>query len=316
MLVKPTAAQLGIASGVVLLLRSREQLRKPGIWLAWAFMVGLLVAFLLHARQLFVEYGNTFGILSGGDSKVPKLSFLLKPGIWYMALRTQVLWGLGVLGSASLVALVIRRRIDVTVLALGAACLAWTAISFRYISNVSWGGSHYTIVTAVLAATALAAALPEELGATLSSRWAPGTVAVFAAAATFALWVRHNDAQPNHEAQQVKAVGALLREKTGPDDLIVVRSSRWGRDPYWGCGNNFEDPRVFYVSERHGWVLATDDNDSASIGKRVQEGAKYYVEPGPDFSAESHDAWLSEHADLVARTDLGGRIFRLRAGQD
>ena len=69
--VKPTTLELGLAQGAVVLFAHRGALRRPRLWLGWAAIVALVVAYLLHARTLYLDHGNTFGVLSGGDSKLP-----------------------------------------------------------------------------------------------------------------------------------------------------------------------------------------------------------------------------------------------------
>ena len=55
-------------------------------------MVGALGLHMLHARNVYLEYGNTFGVLSGGDSKMPRLEHLLVPKLYLLAARNSVLW--------------------------------------------------------------------------------------------------------------------------------------------------------------------------------------------------------------------------------
>src|SRR5262249_23571484 len=77
MLTKPTAAQLGISSVVFVLATDRSRARDVKLWVTWALMLAGFGLFLWHAHRLYVEYGNTFGLLFGEDSKVPGLRYLL-----------------------------------------------------------------------------------------------------------------------------------------------------------------------------------------------------------------------------------------------
>jgi hypothetical protein len=74
---------------------------------------------------------------------------------------------------------------------------------------------------------------------------------------------------------------------------------------------NYQDPRVHYNSRTRGWVLALDDLDPRLLEDARREGARFYVEPEPVPDSSVFDPWLERNAVLVARTSVGGRIFRL-----
>jgi hypothetical protein len=309
MLVKPTAAQLGIASFVVLALSGRPRLRAVFPWLAWTFMVGALGLFMWHAHRLYVEYGNTFGVLSGGDSKVPDVEHLLNLGTYRAALGTVVVWGFGYFGAVAFVVAVLRRRADAPMWGLFAANVVWTLISLRYVSHISWGGLHYSMISAVLAGHAAAALVPRE-GRPRS--WEQ-LVALGLAGATslFTLHARMGNLAAKEFAMQLIAAGEKLAVLSRPEDLVAVRSPTFAYDMSWHTPNNFEDPRVFYVANRRGWAIGSDQTAPADLEKLARLGARYYVEPARGMTRESIDGWLSEHAQLVATTDVGGRIYAL-----
>lgn len=314
MLVKPTAAQLGIASFVVLAIRGRDKLKKPEVWAAWALMIVMLATFMWHAHNLFVQYGNTFGVLSGGDSKVPKLRHLLIPGVYRQAATTVLAWGFGILGTLAFVAALLRARVDAAIWGLFVASLAWTFIALRYVCNASWGGVHYTIVCAVLAAHCVASMVPHAADSLRSKRWTYAVGALAAVGAlVFTIGMRRKGMTPTHEAEQVIAAGHELAALSKPEDLVIVRSSRFVFDPFWSTPSNYQDPRVFYTANRHGWVLGRDETDPAILGNLAKKGARFYIEPGEGYVDEQPplDAWLGAHAKLVGTTAIGGRIFAL-----
>jgi hypothetical protein len=315
MLVKPTAAQLGVASFVVLAVRpaSRKYFKRPHIWLAWVFMVAVLGLFMWHAHSLFERYHNTFGVLSGGDSKLPKLRQLKMLGTYKNAGITVGLYGFGILGLCAFAGALLRKKVDAPTWGLLVANGVWTFIAIRYVSNLHWGGLHYTIVSAVLAGHAAALVTPLEADAERVRRITFATGAVAAVAAVLFTFVGRRRARiPNEEAEQVLAAGQKLGELSGPTDLVIVRSAKYAVDHFWNTPNNFEDPRVFYTAKRRGWVLGRDQVDTELLEDRARRGARYYIEPGPDFIDQPIDPWLATHADLAGTTPLGGRIFRLR----
>ena len=110
-LVKPTTLELGhraVRAGGPDAARHRD-LR---IWLGWAIVLAIVAAFMAYARTLYLDYGNTFGILSGGDSKLPATAMLVAPATWTELARYSVVWGVGVAAVPAAIALAWRRRLE------------------------------------------------------------------------------------------------------------------------------------------------------------------------------------------------------------
>jgi Dolichyl-phosphate-mannose-protein mannosyltransferase len=310
MLVKPTAGQLGIASFVLLWLQARPLLKRAEIWIAWGAMVGALVLHLAHARQLYLEYGNTFGVLSGGDSKLPKLEHLLIPQLYLKAALNSVLWGVGPIGAAATLTALIRRRGAAPLLALLVAIVVWTLLTLRYTTFA--GGNHYHVLGGVLAAQSVAhvyASLP----VLRMRRWSE--VLVLAALAVHmadSLRVRDMTRRHSWDEPQIAAARALSRHAR-PGDLIVARSAGVRYNTYWRTISNYEDPRVFYLSKTRGWPIGLEASDAIVVERAQRSGARYFVEPGRRDAMPSLDAWLSEHATLLETTEYGGKIYALAA---
>jgi hypothetical protein len=308
MLVKPTAAQLGVASFLLVLIDAREELRKKELWLAWVFMVSVFAVYLLHARSIYLEFGNTFGVLSGGDTKLPRLEHLLVPSLYVKAGINAVMWGVGPLGLAATLAVIVQRRKVGPVTALLVATAVWTVLALRYTTKA--GGNHYHVLGSVLAAQAVAqviAQLPKV-------RWQPWAELAAALALAFALerslrlraWNRHNV----WDAPAVAAAEALkLHAKAG--ELVVVRSVQPRYDAEWKTISNFEDPRVFYMTRTRGWPIGSEVTDTAVIEAAERAGARYYVEPLQRTSMPAFDAWLDAHATVVDTTRQGGKVYAL-----
>jgi len=308
MLVKPTAGQLGVASFLLLVLRSRQRLRDPRVWLVWGSMVTALGLHLWHARGVYLEFGNTFGVLSGGDSKVPHLEHLLRPRHYYEAAKNVLFWGTGVVGALALVVALLLRRDSALLVALLASNAFWTVLALRYTSDSA--GNHYHILAAVTAAHG--AAIVAEAAATKARkqllRAGMGLLSLLGVvqAVRFFASIQHDPWNA-----PALAAGAALSEVCPPGELVVVRSIQSSYDPLWRTANNFEDPRVLFYTRTHGWVLSADDFEPRSLEAPLEEGARFYVETVPRPAAPLLDGWLARNAALVRSTPLGGRVFAL-----
>ena len=105
-------------------------------------------------------------------------------------------------------------------------------------------------------------------------------------------------------------VGRMLADVASPGTLVAVRVRAPSYEPEWRTVNNFEDPRVFYVSRTKGWVLANNQPGAAPLAEAAAQGARYYahvnqVNPGPELRH-----WLDANADLVSATGAGA-VYRL-----
>lgn len=299
-LIKPTTLELGIAQGALVLLAHRGFLRRPALWIGWATVLAVIAVFLLHARSLYVEYGNTFGVLSGGDSKLPALSAIARPQPWIDLLRFFVLWGIGPLAVPAAIYLAAGRRLAPEGLALAAGAAVLSLLAFRYTSGPF--GTHYHLPHVVLGGWLVAHAAAE-------LRRDRALLAVTAALALLltARALRYVDQLP---AEPETTVGRMLAAAAPPGTLVVVRARAPRRDPTWGTVNNCEDPRVFYLSRTRGWVLANDEPGAAPVADAAARGARFYAHvtqmaPDPELAA-----WLAAHATLVADAPAG-QIYRL-----
>jgi len=314
-LVKPTMLALGVAQFVLVWLSARALFKRPALWLTWATTVLVVGAYLYHARNLYLTYGNTFGILSGGDAKTPHLRHLIDPRLWQEALKNNVILGTGFPAVLAGLWLALRRRIHAIEWSLLAGNLAMIVVAFRYACNYYWG-AHYHLVAIPLAAHVLAHAFDD-----LAQRFAPqrrgwawigGTVAVLSSL-QYARAVYRIRTQP---AEPEALLGRRLASTASPGDLIVVRARSFSYDEEWNTANNFQDPRLFYLSDTRGWVVANDQPESNSVQQYARLGAKYYVEPFDKWHSYPKVAeWLRSHARL-AMDSHEGSIWKLQPHVD
>ena len=310
MLVKPTAAQLGIASFVFLLLQARDLLKKKDVWIAWALMVLAFGAHLLHARSIYVEFGNTFGVLSGGDSKMPRLEHLLVPGLLVRAAINSIMWGVGPVGAVAVVTALVLRKNTAPLVALLIANAIWTVFALRYTTKA--GGNHYHLMGALLAAQGVAhavAALSEQRFRLWLNVLAFALIAVaMERSLSIRAWNRNN-VWDEPAVAAAKALGTHTKQ----GDLVVVRSVAFKYDPYWKTISNYEDPRVFAMTRTRGWPVGSEISEPTLLEHAVTRGARFYVEQESRPAMPAFDAWLAQNAHLVATTGYGGKVYALAA---
>jgi 4-amino-4-deoxy-L-arabinose transferase-like glycosyltransferase len=70
-------------------------LKRWEVWLSVILALLPSVFWYWHARNLYVTYGNTFGLLSGGDSKFGNLEIWFSPHFYVSLLRLDFKWVLG-----------------------------------------------------------------------------------------------------------------------------------------------------------------------------------------------------------------------------
>ncbi|MFN3874205.1 MAG: hypothetical protein ACK4R9_14495, partial [Ignavibacterium sp.] len=116
-----------------------------------------------------------------------------------------------------------------------------------------------------------------------------------------------------HYHPNVNQTGYKLKELAEPNSLIIVRSIANERErSTWGNRmNNFEDPRVFYITDLHGWSLPRDYKGYEKVSEYRRLGAKYFVEPYKNPVDSILELYLVENAVLVY-ADNNGRIYKFR----
>lgn len=304
-LAKPTAAHVLLLQGSWLLLLAPVRLRDARLWLGWAGVVAVTVAWLLHARAVGQSTGLTFGV-TFGDTKMPALEHLLRPGLYRDTLQATASYGMSWIGFAAVALLIVRRRFD----RVDAAWLLIVGIglvgSLRY-SHTPAMGPQYHVWSALAGAWFVARA------------WPPNWPKAAAVVAGFA-FVAHGAWNFHHEhvgrvamaASSHVQTAAVLRELSRPEDLVVVRGPKVGFDPFWRRPNNCEEPVLLYLGHRKGWILPSDGVDPSRLEAVAVAGARWYVDPAPESLAPETGEWLARNATL-ASSQPGARIFRLRS---
>jgi len=297
-LVKPTTLELGIAQFVLAALSHR--LRSPRLWLGWAIVLAVVIAFLAYARTLYVTYGNTFGVLSGGDSKLPAVAMLEDPETWIGLARYGIFWGVGALAIPAAIYLAWRRALEPAHYALAVAAILLVLVALRYTSGTF--GTHYHLPHVVLGAWLVAAAVAQ-LGR-------PRIAVAIVAACAVALGLRGLQFLRALRPEPETMLGDQLAALAPPRSLVVVRARAEGYNTEWHTVNNFQDPRVFYLSRTKGWALPNDLAGADGVAGAARRGARFYVHVHQKPIDGELVSWLAAHATLVA-TSPAGEIYAL-----
>jgi hypothetical protein len=288
MLVKPTAAQLGLSSALLLLLSAPRLLKRPGVWLAWLFALALLGLYLWNAHQVYVHYGNSFGIFKGGNDKVPTLHELFAAGPVFQAVRRLFVWGVGIPGTVALIVLAVRRKVTAECWALLFGNVILTVATIRITASLA--GTHYLAPAAILSAEAVSQVTVDLLAWAEGRgfpRWAELALGLALGVSVIRMaQFRRVMFLADGLAPIVYGTGLALTKIAHPGDSIVVRAKLY-------------DPRVFYVSHLTGWQLNHLVDDPTPIPSYVKRGAKYFVDPIPEEKSSTVVDWLRGHARLV-----------------
>lgn len=313
-LVKPYALQLGIAQFMILAFSKRERLRSPWIWIGWTSVLAVVSAHLWYAHSLYLDYGNTFGVIAGGDTKFPGLKQLKVRFIYEQLTYVCVGWGVGLLGIFALVFLAQRKKLGIVEIALTVANGLQLFVSLRYSSH-RFQGSHYHVFSVFAAAWFVAHAY---------TVWVDGLRPEYSRAVLLALsllfvgrfgyYVRELRMEHAYAlTDPVLALGHALKPHVHEGELVIVRSGDDAADSLWGTEDNYQDPRLMFVAHTRGWVLPHEELGKKAVSERIPRGARFYVETRePKREDPELYAFLKESARTI-HTSKAGTIWQLAA---
>ncbi len=315
-LIKPTMVHLGLWCGLVALLQRGPRAALGPPMLAFGALALLPAAlWFAHAAHLHATWGNTFGVISGGDSKWGNWSIWLDPGFYQALLRMDAANILGYGGSLLAVPGLLFWRGPL----FRVAVPAWILVLFVYYLIVAryagheGRGLHYHLAAApplCLCVGAGAVVLRDWLGRLTGRTW-PGIVLVagLLGLLVFQQWrgnLRLLRAEP---VTVFRDAGLQLAALSQPEDLVLVTSTDVALDH--GTPNNFEEPKVLFHAWRRGRVLAADrlGRDALAAGRGI--GARWVVviEAALHSAAPDFEPALAELP--LAAQGLGYRIYRV-----
>lgn len=317
-LVKPTSLHLGLVIGLWVVFAARDRLRRPSLYLAGVAALVAPALWLRHAALLHATYGNTFGVISGGDSKWGSLSLWLSPAFYLGNLRTETIFVYGLVGLPLAVLGVVwlwRHRSpgapagSSPLPLLGAAAVALAIYYFaagRYTSTDL--GIQYHVYSLPYAALAVGA------GITACVRWARGRIApavTMLAGAVLAVLLGAQSVNVFVQSlpDQAGVFGTCATELDAvseADDLVVVSTtSRTVED---GVTNNYQEPVVFFLADRKGWSLAADTHNPDTVAVLRAAGARFFVVGDPQLVPPGSPlaVWLADNTRQLRSTEQDG----------
>jgi hypothetical protein len=309
-LCKPTALQVGLWQFLWAACLAPQRLRELRVWLAFATVLAVCGAWIVHGANLHAETGLTFGVASGGETKFPTWRGLRTPMVWWNLFESTLRRGFGPLGFIGLAVMLWQRRFDradfVVLLVVGLGLVGTLRYSYH------WGvGPHYHVFAAVAGAYCVARAFasPPRL---LWLHWLLWLLFAAAVLTQAGLHVHHERGfRQRCLAASTMAIGADIAALSEPSELAVVHGPRERVDPFWRRRTNFEEPTLLYHARRRGWVLPLDGFVPEALVDLKQRGARIVVDAQPASTPPEARAWLVANADLVSN-ERGSEIYRLR----
>ncbi len=311
-LAKPTSLHIGLVMGVWMLISARSRLRRPSVYLAGLAALIAPALWLWHASGLYRTYGNTFGVISGGDSKWGTLALWTSPGFYLGNLRTEALFIYGVVGLLPALlgaAWVWRRRRDTAAFGFLAAGLVGLAVYYlaagRYTGSEM--GIQYHVFSLPFAALATGAGLAVAVDR-VRPRLPRAAFLVLAGVAVLALFAESVNVLAQSLTRGLGVYGACAEalDVSVPGDLVVVGTTSLTRDG--DVANNYQEPIVFFLAERTGWSLGADEYTPAVLASYRDQGARFFVNPDPDLlpAGGALAGWLATDARRVATQAANG----------
>jgi 4-amino-4-deoxy-L-arabinose transferase-like glycosyltransferase len=281
-LVKPSAIHIGLLFALLAIYRFGYK-SLLGDWKIW-FMIVLclfpVVLYYSHAHYLFIEYGNTFGVLFGGDSKFGNLIYWSSPEFYLGLIQIEFRWVFGPLGIFVFMIGFIQSIIKRSYFLL----LSVITIVIYYLIIARYSGYSRGIQYHIFMAPFAAIGFGIGIEALINSRFRKiGNVLAWISIFTIVL-------------VSAKLYGGMLKavilqtggndifftcaswvQKVVPADSLIVVSNPYTSIDDQGIPNNYQEPMVFFYSQRRGWSLPTDWMNPEKFEELRQLGAKYYV---------------------------------------
>lgn len=307
-LVKPTSLIIGPILLVWVLSTDRSRLRRPSLYIAGVAALVAPALWLVHANGLYRTYGNTFGVLSGGDDKFGGVGQWLKPAFYIGNVYLEAVWVLGVVGvPLALIGLVLvwRGRRDY---AFVIAAIVTIVAYFFAVARYSQNAPQYHIYALPFAALLVG------LGTAAAGRWAgprlpllvrrTAVVVIVGAFLAGSVTVFAGSLRDTSAALGVCA--SELDEVSAPGDLVVVDTTSVALDN--GVPNNWQQPVVFYRADRKGWSLAADQLAPANLEADRNMGARFFVDVDPALvpAGSPLAGWLAANARSLRTSAADG----------
>lgn len=303
--------------------------KQRAFWLSGLAMLAPPVLWYWHARNMYLETGNTFGILGAGYSKFGSAELWLDMSLLRIAVFRIFFYHLtpfGALAATYGVFEAMRRRSWmplVWLLSVGIyALLVWRGVRdghYQYLLPVTPIGALLAGLGVQSALEGASAAAKRQRGAARSSVLRTGTAVglalLFVASAMFASSDWYYVRDRGHDTvmwRQKEATGRRVREVTRPGSLILLSDTAMDDQT---PATSMTPPDVFYFGDRRGWYRSVAWLRVEQIESLRAQGAAYFVvsaQSAGEFKAkrpELMDYLLRKYTKLV--DDGDGIVFSL-----
>jgi len=316
-LAKPTSLHVFLILLIWLAISARDRFRRPSLYVAAVASLILPAWWLWHAHELYVDYGNTFGVLSGGDSKFGNFA-IWTSSLFYtgnITIEATLIYGIVGVPIALLGAWLAWKARGPVILAAGfpALIVFYFAVA-RYSSEL---GPQYHVFSLPFAAILVGIGV---VGAAdrLRGRVSLTVRVVAAVVAVLALFAQSAMVFVSSFTDRSGVYGVCSSELaalSAPTDLVVVSTTSPAVDR--GTANNFQEPTIFYLADRRGWSLAADQHQPSILAGYAQQGARFFVNYDPSLvpAGSALAGWLATNARQVRSGAANGcDIWALRSG--
>jgi hypothetical protein len=317
-LLKLTALYIGIPILIMFIVKyGRGILKRSQFWLFGILSLLPVVLWYLHAHSLYMEYGNTFGILSGGYNKFARAELLLDPD-FYVLMAKRILLSVS---TPIVVCLFGYGLLQRPVKHVAYVLHAWAAGLVVYTLLIAEGNKdmiYYQLpwlpVLALLGSVGLVSLLELMERFTLFAhrtgyqRGALILVCSIVVLSAIGVGVRavrvpitflESETQIRNHAEEVRAIT--------PEGSLIVVATSYGNEKTPETIDT--PPQMFYFSKRHGWYLALAWVTPMAIEKLRAQGADYFVVFNGDVGLLHSNETLyrqlaSQYPPIINRNDL------------
>ncbi len=277
-LLKATALMIGLVLTPLLINRyGWKAFRSVQVWTAAAICLVPGILWYWHARNLYLDFGNTFGIFSGGDSKFGNMQFWTDPRFYMSLAWLEIQWvfaGAAILLFGTGLYWSVKEKKFLIIAGTTAVIIYFLALA-RYTG--AWWAIHYHLYAVPFGALGIGFAI-ERLRQ--KDRYVLRILVPFAFLGAFILgsaffYTRMVGEEGNRLGRNLIACAVKVAELVPKGDKIVVSTIALSVEE--GIPNNFEEPTIFFYADRYGWSLAADMHNPSKLDEYRKEGAKYFV---------------------------------------
>jgi len=285
-LVKPTSIHIGFLFFFLLIQRyGWRAFTMPKIWIFGISSLLPGALWYIHARDLFLTYGSTFGVISGGDSKFGNIlaywTSLKYYGDLFDILVNRALTAPGAAIFLAGTFIYLRNRSQSVFLFGLIAYLIYCLIIPRYITIAEYYNIYFVTYAAFGFGVGGAWIFEKFRMATRSSRLliykrAVLQVTVIGLLLLFSriMFGYFRDFSSVHDEPQI--VCAIQARTLIPSSAkVIVSTTSSTLDE--GVPNNYQEPTIFYVGNFTGWSLAADQHTPQQVEQYRTEGATYLI---------------------------------------